>query len=357
MAWWIPVFVWSAAVDRPSSLSRVVVGQLRHDPTALVGLGLVLLVVFAGLLAPILAPLGPDTQVLEFRNQPPGFKGEVIMYHLEPNLPIQTIAVSSVNILTNMIVYQDQLGRTFSLDRSQLVGSEEKDWHRTYRYWLGTDNFGRDVLSRLLYGARISLVVGFSASTLSLLVGVFLGAMAGFYGGWLETLIMRFTDIMFGFPTLLFLIAITAAFEPNLTVVFFAIGFVSWPGMARLMRGQVVSVKNREYIQAARVLGFSKQRILWKHVVPNCLAPVIVTYTLGIAGAIMAEASLSFLGLGAQPPIPSWGAMINGGKDFLRVAPWISMMPGFAIAICVLGFNLLGEGLRDALDPTMKKYR
>lgn len=159
---------------------------------------------------------------------------------------------------------------------------------------------------------------------------------------------------MFGFPTLLFLIGITAAFEPNLVVVFLAIGFVTWPGMARLMRGQVVSTKTREFIKAAKALGFSHTRILWRHIVPNCLAPVIVTYTLGIAGAIMAEASLSFLGLGAQPPIPSWGAIINGGKDFLRVAPWISTTPGIAIAMVVLGFNLLGDGLRDALDPTMK---
>ncbi|MFQ6604724.1 MAG: ABC transporter permease [Fidelibacterota bacterium] len=328
--------------------------RLLADRAALVGLFLIGIIVIAGLFAPLLAPQDPDAQVLEFMNKPPGFKGEIIRFHYRPDLPLQLVAVTDIQVNGVRVAYTDQLGRTLTLHQSQLAGEPESEWHQTRRYWLGTDNFGRDVLSRLLYGARISLLVGISASTLSLIVGLILGAIAGFWGGWLETIIMRFTDIMFGFPTLLFLIGITAAFEPSLTVVFIAIGFVSWPGMARLMRGQVLSVKEREFVKAAQVLGFSRWRILWRHVVPNCLAPVIVAYTLGIAGAIMAEASLSFLGLGAQPPTPSWGAMINTGKDFLRLAPWISMAPGIAIAITVLGFNLLGDSLRDALDPTLK---
>jgi len=316
----------------------------------MVGLALVGLILLCGILAPWIAPMDPNDQVLEFRNQPPGFHGTVVRFRIAPGLPLKSVAVTAVEESEDTVFVTDQLGRKFSINRDLLAPGSS--WLRVSRYWLGTDQFGRDILSRILYGTRISLLVGFSASTLSLLVGLFLGAWAGFYGGWWETVIMRFTDIMFGFPTLLFLIGITAAFEPSLTVVFFAIGFVSWPGMARLMRGQVVATKQKEFVQAAFALGFSKQRILWKHIVPNCLAPVIVTYTLGIAGAIMAEASLSFLGLGAQPPAPSWGAMINGGKDFLRLAPWISMTPGLAIAFTVLGFNLLGDGLRDALDPT-----
>ncbi len=221
------------------------------------------------------------------------------------------------------------------------------------QYLLGTDHFGRDILSRLLYGAQISLQVGIIASGISLLIGVIMGTVAGYYGGWADSIIMRLTDIMFGFPALLFLIGIMTAFEPSLTTVFFAIGFVSWPKMARLMRGQVMTVKDREYVTANRALGQTDTPLIIKHILPNCLAPVIVAFTMGIASAIMAEASLSFLGLGAQPPTPSWGSMINYGKEYLRSAPWLTLFPGIAIAITVLGFNLFGESLRDALDPTM----
>ena len=334
---------------------RTVFSKLIRDKSSLLGITIIAIIVVAGVFAPVIAPMSPYTQVLEFRNQKPGFTGEIILFRLTPELPVQTVAVTSISKKGETIQYQDQLNRVFKIEKNKLEGVEEKDWHKKYRYWLGTDNFGRDVLSRLLYGARISLLVGISASTLSLLIGIVLGAVSGYYGGVLETIIMRFTDIMFGFPTLLFLIGITAAFEPTLTVVFFAIGFVSWPGMARLMRGQVASIKEREFIKVCEVLGLSKPRILLKHILPNCFAPMIVTYTLGIAGAIMVEASLSFLGLGAQPPTPSWGIMINAGKDFIRTAPWLSIIPGIAIASTVIGFNLMGDSLRDVLDPSMKK--
>ncbi|MBT3216764.1 MAG: ABC transporter permease [Candidatus Marinimicrobia bacterium] len=302
-----------------------------------------------GLFAPIVAPMSPTTQILEYRNVPPGFSGHIIRFRYAPSLPEQVEAVSSLKRSGNKIEYTDLAGRKKTILNSQITFEDD------VFFLLGADHFGRDIFSRLVYGARISLIVGFSASSISMLIGVFLGAWAGYREGFISKIIMRFTDIMFGFPTLLFLIGITAAFDPSLTVVFIAIGLVSWPGMCRLMRGQVLKIKEEQFVYAAQTLGYSTQRILWKHILPNCIAPILVTYTLGIAGAIMAEASLSFLGLGAQPPTPSWGSMINNGKDFMRIAPWISLSPGIAIAMTVMGFNFLGDGLRDALDPTMKE--
>ncbi|MDB3868543.1 ABC transporter permease [Candidatus Marinimicrobia bacterium] len=220
---------------------------------------------------------------------------------------------------------------------------------------LGTDHFGRDILLRIIVGAGVSIRVGLLASSISLLLGIFLGLIAGYFGKWVDSLIMRFTDIMMAFPILLFLIAISVTFEPSLNTAMIAIGAVSWPPMARLMRSQVLMLKSRDFISSAEALGFSHVRILFFHILPNCLGPIIVTFTLGISGAIMAEASLSFLGLGVQPPTPSWGSMINEGKDFLRIAPGLSVYPGIAIAITVLAFNLVGEGLRDALDVKLEK--
>lgn len=220
---------------------------------------------------------------------------------------------------------------------------------------LGTDHFGRDILLRMIVGAGVSIKVGLLASSISLLLGIFLGLIAGYFGKWVDSLIMRFTDIMMAFPVLLFLIAISATFEPSLNTAMIAIGAVSWPPMARLMRSQVLILKSRDFISSVEALGFSHIRILFFHILPNCLGPIIVTFTLGISGAIMAEASLSFLGLGVQPPTPSWGSMINEGKDFLRIAPGLSVYPGIAIAITVLAFNLVGEGLRDALDVKLEK--
>lgn len=220
-------------------------------------------------------------------------------------------------------------------------------------HWLGTDAQGRDVWSRLVHGARISLLVGLASQGISLSIGLLLGLVAGYRGKWTEEVIMRLADVTLAFPSLLLLIAMAAAFEPSLTVVCTVIGVVGWAGMARLVRGQVLVVRELEYVQAMRALGARDRRILFRHVLPNVIAPVVIAATLGIAGAIMAEAALSFLGLGVQPPTPSWGAMIADGRDLsqLRNAPWTSLAPGLAIGGAVLGFNLLGDALRDALDP------
>jgi len=209
------------------------------------------------------------------------------------------------------------------------------------------------VWARLAYGARVSLSVGLVSQGIAILIGVSLGLLAGYYGRWVDELVMRLADVTLAFPTLLLLIAMVAALQPSMGVVFATIGIVGWAGMARLVRGQVLVVRQLEYVQAVRALGARDRRILLGHVLPNVIAPVVIAATLGVAGAIMAEAALSFLGLGVQPPTPSWGAMIADGRDLsqLRNAPWTSLFPGLAIGASVLGFNLLGDALRDALDP------
>jgi ABC-type dipeptide/oligopeptide/nickel transport system permease subunit len=225
------------------------------------------------------------------------------------------------------------------------------------RFLLGTDTQGRDVLSRVLYGARLSLSVGIISQTVAVSLGVLLGLLAGYYGRWVDALVMRMADITLAFPTLLLLIAVAAAVKPSLPVVFVVIGVVGWAGMARLVRSQVLVLKHSEFVLAARSLGARDRRVLLRHLLPNVRTQVIIAATLGIAGAIMAAAALSFVGLGAQPPTPSWGAMVADGRDLLRVAPWISFAPGLAIGVAVLGFNLVGDALREAYDPKLRSER
>jgi peptide/nickel transport system permease protein len=225
------------------------------------------------------------------------------------------------------------------------------------RFLLGTDTQGRDILSRVLYGARLSLSVGVISQSVAVTLGVLLGLVAGYYGRWVDALVMRLADITLAFPTLLLLIAVAAAVKPSLPVVFVVIGVVGWAGMARLVRSQVLVLRRSEFVLAARALGARDRRVLLRHLLPNVRTQVIIAATLGIAGAIMAEAALSFVGLGAQPPTPSWGAMVADGRDLLRVAPWISFAPGLAIGIAVLGFNLVGDALREAYDPKLRSER
>ncbi|HEX6964931.1 MAG TPA: ABC transporter permease, partial [Gemmatimonadaceae bacterium] len=268
--------------------------RLRRDPRALIGMTVVVLLAVAALLAPFLARHDPTRIDLVHQLEPPSLA-----------------------------------------------------------HWMGTDFQGRDVWARLVYGARISLLVGIVSQSIALAIGVTLGLVSGFYGKWVDELVMRLADITLAFPTLLLLIAMVAALTPSLGVVFVTIGVVGWAGMARLVRGQVLVVRQTEYVQAARALGARDRRILIQHLLPNVIAPVVIAATLGMAGAIMAEAALSFLGLGVQPPTPSWGSMIADARDLtqLRTAPWTSVFPGLAIGAAVLGFNLLGDALNDALNP------
>lgn len=265
----------------------------RH-PYIRFGAAIVLLLVFAAIFAGWIAPSAPDAIALQSRYQPP-----------------------------------------------------------SWQHWFGTDEMGRDVFSRTIYGARISLSVGVSARTLGLLIGLIVGCLSGYYGGKVDLVLQRVVDMTLAFPFLLLVISIAVIFsemEHDLLGVTLALSAVMWASLARLMRSQVMVVKERDYVTAARAFGASDLRIIIRHIIPTSYVPALIWWTMGLAQAIMAEAGLSFLGLGAQPPTPSWGGMINYGAPALRMAPWVSIFPGAALALTVLGFNLLGEGLRDVLD-------
>jgi len=216
---------------------------------------------------------------------------------------------------------------------------------------LGTDDLGRDVLSRMIWGSRVSLKVGFSAVGIATLIGILLGSIAGYYGGMLDSLIMRAVDIMLTLPTIFLILAVIAILEPSIWNIMVVIGLTSWMEPARLIRAEFLSLKEREFVVAARAIGASDGRIIFRHVLPNGLSPILVSATMGIGGAILIESGLSFLGLGVQPPTPSWGSLLASGKDNIEIAWWLSAFPGLAILLTVLGYNLLGEGIRDALDP------
>jgi peptide/nickel transport system permease protein len=294
----------TAALRRPLALGAtapagrrapVFVRRLLRGYLARVGAVVVLVLVAVAALAPALAPYDPAEQALDRMLQPPG-------------------------------------------------GA----------HWLGTDDLGRDILSRLLYGARVSVGVGVVAVGLSLGVGVTLGLVAGYRGGWVDEALMRVMDGLLAFPALVLALAITAALGPNLRNAMLAIGIVGIPGFARLVRGQVLSLRAQEFVEAARAAGLGDTRIVLRHIVPGTLAPIIVHASLRVAFAVLAEAGLSFLGLGTQPPTPSWGAMLNTGREYLEMAPWLAIAPGGAIFVTTLGFNFLGDGLRDAADPRLR---
>jgi peptide/nickel transport system permease protein len=221
-------------------------------------------------------------------------------------------------------------------------------------HWLGTDQLGRDVLSRMIYGARISLLIGTVVVVLSASVGTFVGMVAGYFGGLLDEALMRLTDVFFAFPALILAMAISGALGPSLTNAMIAIAVVTWPVYARLVRAQVLSLREREYVEAARGLGASGERIMWGHILPNTLAPLLVQASFDMGGAILSAAGLSFIGFGTQPPTAQWGVMISEGRNYIATHSWLSLFPGLAILFTVAAFNLIGDGLRDALDPRLR---
>ncbi|MBI3762093.1 MAG: ABC transporter permease [Chloroflexi bacterium] len=286
--------------------------RLRRDRTAMFGVALVVLIALAAIFAPVLAPHAPAEQ---FRDG------------LTP----------------------DGQPKPSTL----LTAGREVPAERLY-FPLGTDANGRDLLSRILFGARVSLIVGVLANALAVTLGTLIGSVAGFFGGRLETVLMRFTDIMMAFPTLLLAMALVAILKPSMWIIIVVIGLVYWTWIARVVYGQVLTLRERDFVTATRALGASRRFTLFRHILPQLIPTIIVWGTLGIATNVMLEASLSYLGIGVQPPTPSWGGMIQQGQSYYRTAPWMVIFPGLAIMITVFAFNLLGDGLRDALDPTQR---
>ncbi len=283
----------AATVSISNTRRSRVLRKFLRNPLAVIGAVSILILVLAAVLAPWVAPSGPLEMDLGNAYQPPGSAG-----HL-----------------------------------------------------LGTDNFGRDILSRLIHGSRISLLIGVVVVSIASVIGTILGVIAGFYGGAVDNVIMRLVEIFYAFPFLILAIAVIALFGPSIFNVMWVLGLVSWPLYARVVRAEVLSLRNAEYVEAARAVGTGNGRIMFKHILPNSLTPVIVLATFGIPEAILASAALGFLGLGVQPPTPEWGVMISEGKDFIRRAPYLITWPGLAIMVTVLSFNFLGDGLRDILDP------
>jgi oligopeptide transport system permease protein len=322
--------------------------------------GLILFGVFVllALFAPLLAPMNPNAQIYEYEIKPPFFRGNLILKKSEnaESEAFKAIPIRSFEQQGDTLFIIDFEGRAEKIPTSELFGKRESDWHKTPIYVMGTDKYGRDVFSRIIYGARVSLAVGAIATSISLVIGLTLGAVAGYFRGKVDAVVMWIMNVVWSFPELLLVIAISVALGRGFWQVFLAVGLASWVDTARIVRGQFFSLREREFVEATKALGFSAARTIFKHILPNTLGPVTVVATAGFATAIIAEASLSFLGFGVQPPTASWGSMLRDGYAYIVSGNgwWLTVFPGLAIMLAVLAINLLGDGLRDALDTRLK---
>lgn len=333
--------------------------RLKRNRLAMVGLWILMILVFVALTAPIIAPFNPNQQILEYSAKPAGFEGRVLVKKRNEQNPEENNFVAIKSFL------KEENGKLFFLDYEDIEDTviasdyikQDGEWVKTLKYYLGTDRFGRDVLSRLIYGSRVSLAVGLVSESISIFLGLVLGALAGYFRGKTDMFVMWLVNVIFAFPAILLIIALSVVLGKGLWQAFVAIGLTGWVDIARIVRGQFFSLRETEFVEATKAIGFKSSRVIIRHILPNCLGPVIVTGTVGFAAAIIFEASLSFLGLGVQPPTASWGQMIFDGYKYIVVGTnWgLAVFPSIAIMMTVFAVNLLGDGLRDAFDPKLKR--
>lgn len=330
--------------------------RFKRNKLAMAGLVILVLLIMIALAAPLLAPYDPIDQTLEYATKPSGFTGNVLVKKALDGtdfIPVQKV----IKVTNDSVFYADYAGSELSIAKSELVEGDESKWHQQPKYILGTDRYGRDILSRLIYGSRVSLSVGVISESIAIFIGVLLGALAGYFRGKTDMGIMWVINVVWAFPSILFIIALSVVLGKGFWQSFVAIGLTGWVDIARIVRGQFFSLRETEYVEATRALGYKAPRIIFKHILPNSIGPIIVTGTAGLATAIIFEASLSFLGLGVQPPTASWGQMVFDGYKYIVAGTnyGLALYPSIAIMVTVFAVNLIGDGLRDAFDPKMRR--
>lgn len=330
--------------------------RFKRNKLAMAGLVILTLLILMAIFAGLLAPFEPNDQTLEYATKPSGFKGNVLV---KPAIDgTDFIPFQKINKVTSdSVYYTDYTGRDAKIAINELIPGGQQEWHIEPEYLLGTDRYGRDILSRLIYGSRISLSVGVISESIAIFIGVVLGALAGYFRGKTDAVIMWLINVVWAFPSILFIIALSVVLGKGFWQSFVAIGLTGWVEIARIVRGQFFSLRETEYVEATRALGYKPVRIIFKHMLPNTIGPIIVTGTAGLATAIIFEASLSFLGLGVQPPTASWGQMVFDGYKYIVAGTnyGLAIYPSLAIMITVFAVNLIGDGLRDAFDPKMRR--